>query len=161
MPKDLSSQSVDATDRSILRLLQSDGRMTNADLAERVSLSPAACHKRLRRLEAIGAIRQYVALINPKVCGRSQIVFVQITLERQDSEDLEAFERAVIAQPQILECHLMTGGFDYLLHLLVRDAEDYERIHRQVLTRLPKVARITSSFAIREVRRTTAIPIEA
>ena len=144
----------------MLRVLQVDGRITNADLAERVGLSPAACHKRLRRLETIGAIRQYVALVNPTVCGRSQIVFVQITLERQDNEDLEAFERAVVAHPQIIECHLMTGGYDYLVHLLVRDAEDYERIHRGVLTRLPGVARINSSFAIREVRRTTAAPID-
>ena len=108
----------------------------------------------------MGAITRYVALIDPRVSGRSQNVFVQITLERQDNEDLEAFERAVASQPQIIQCHLMTGGYDYLLHLLVRDVEDYERIHRGVLTRLPGVARISSSFALREVRRTTAIPID-
>lgn len=159
--KDLSPHAIDAMDRSILRALQSDGRITNADLAERVALSPAACHKRVRRLETIGAIRRYVALIDPKVSGLTQIVFVQITLERQDNEDIEAFERAVITHPQIVSCHLMTGGYDYLLHLLVRDAEDYEKIHRGVLTRLPGVARINSAFAIREVRRTTAVPIEA
>jgi Lrp/AsnC family leucine-responsive transcriptional regulator len=160
MAKDLSALSIDTIDRSILRTLQFDGRITNTALAERVALSPAACHKRHRRLEAMGAIKQYVALINPKLSGRSQIAFVQITLERQDSEDLEAFEREVIAHPQIIECHLMTGNFDYLLHILVRDPEEYENIHRSVLTRLPSVARITSSFAIREVRRTTAIPID-
>ena len=161
MAKEISPHSIDTTDRSILRVLQSDGRITNTDLAERVALSPAACHKRLRRLETIGAIKQYVALIDPRVTGRSQNVFVQITLERQDNEDLEAFERAIANHAQIIQCHLMTGGYDYLLHLLVRDVEDYERIHRGVLTRLPGVARINSSFAIREVRRTTAAPIDA
>lgn len=160
MGHELSPHSIDNIDRAMLRILQADGRITNAELAGRVGLSPAACHKRLHRLEAIEAIRRYVALINPKVCGRTQTVFVRITLEGQEGADLEAFEREVSRHSQILECHLMTGDFDYLLHVLVRDAEEYEQLHRSLLTRLPGVARVNSSFAIRQVRRTTALPLD-
>lgn len=160
MKEALSHRSLDSVDRRILRLLQADGRMSNADLAERVGLSPAACHRRLKALEASGAITGYVALVDPRVGGRTQTAFVQITLSGQDGDDLEAFETAVTAHPQILACYLMTGSYDYLLHVLIRDAEEYELLHRKVLTRLPKVTRVTSSFAIRQVCHTHAVPLD-
>lgn len=160
MKEIISPRLTDTIDRAILKILQANGRISNADLAARVGLSPAACHKRLKALEASGTIRKYVALLDPKVIGRTQTVFVQITLESQDAEDLECFENAIAAHPQILACYLMTGQYDYLLHVLIRDAEEYEQLHRRVLTRLPKVARVTSSFAIRQVCQTTALPFD-
>ena len=160
MREALSHRSLDSIDRRILRLLQADGRMSNADLAGKVGLSQAACHKRLKALEASGAITGYVALVDPRVSGRTQTAFVQITLAGQDAGDLEAFEKAVTTHPQILACYLMTGSYDYLLHVLIRDAEEYEELHRKILTRLPRVARVTSSFAIRQVCQTSAVPID-
>ncbi len=150
---------LDATDRSILGVLQKQGRVTNAELAERVNLSPSACHRRVQRLEEDGYISGFVALLNARKLGRPTTVFVEITLSGQADELLEAFERAVARVPDILECHLMAGTADYLLKVVAEDTEDFARIHRQHLARLPGVAQMHSSFALRTVRQTTAIPL--
>jgi len=150
---------MDGIDRSILRQLQANGRVTNADLAHLVGLSPAACHKRVKRLETNGAIQEYTAIIDPVVSGYKQNAFVQITLDSQGSGTIEAFEAAVVLCPQIIECHLMTGDYDYLLHVIIEDAQEYERLHRDVLTKLPGVTRLTSSFVLRTVRRTSKVPV--
>lgn len=151
--------SIDTIDRSILRRLQADGRMTNADLAVAIGLSPAACHKRLKRLEEDGVIEGYAAIVSRSAINLAQSVFVQITLESQGREELEAFERAVAQCSRIVECHLMTGDQDYLLHVVVQDAADYEQLHKDVLTTLPGVDRLRSSFSLRTVRRRAALPI--
>ncbi len=150
---------LDATDRRILQVLQREGRLTNAELAELVALSPSACHRRVQRLEAQGIIAGYVALLDARKIGKPTTVFVEITLSSQSDETLEAFERAVARIPDVLECHLMAGAADYLLKLVVADTEDFARIHRQHLARLPGVAKMQSSFALREVVRTTALPL--
>lgn len=150
---------LDATDRRILGVLQKEGRVTNADLAERVNLSPSACHRRVQRLEAEGYIAGFVALLDARKLGRPTTVFVEITLAGQADELLDAFERAVARVPDILECHLMAGTADYLLKVVAEDTEDFARIHRQHLARLPGVAQMHSSFALRTVRQTTAIPV--
>ncbi len=150
---------IDATDRRILGALQKTGRMTNAELAERVNLSPSACHRRVQRLEAEGYIRDYVALLDERRMGRPTTVFVEITLQGQADELLEAFEKGVKRIPDVLECHLMAGTADYLLKVVAQDTEDFARIHRQHLARLPGVAQMHSSFALRTVFRTTAIPV--
>lgn len=150
---------LDATDRRILTVLQRDGRITNADLAEQVNLSPSACHRRTQRLEDAGYISAFVALLDAKKLGRNTTVFVEITLEGQAEELLDAFERAVARIPDILECHLMAGTADYLLKMVVEDTEDYARIHRQHLSRLPGVRQMQSSFALRTVVKTTAFPV--
>jgi len=150
---------LDATDRRILGVLQKDGRVTNAELAERVNLSPSACHRRVQRLEQDGYIAGFVALLNARKLGRPTTVFVEITLAGQADELLDAFERAVARVPDILECHLMAGTADYLLKVVAEDTEDFARIHRQHLARLPGVAQMHSSFALRTVRQTTAIPV--
>lgn len=150
---------LDATDRRILNVLQRHGRITNAELADRVNLSPSACHRRVQRLEEEGFIAGYVALVNARRLGRPTTVFVEITLSGQTDEVLEAFERAVMQVPDILECHLMAGSADYLLKVVARDTEDFARIHRQYLARLPGVAQMHSSFALRTVRQTTAVPV--
>ena len=150
---------LDATDCRILAGLQKQGRMTNADLAERVNLSPSACHRRVQRLEADGFIAGYVALLDARKMGWPTTVFVEITLQGQADDLLDAFEREVKRVPDILECHLMAGTADYLLKVVAADTEDFARIHRQYLTRLPGVAQMHSSFALRTVVQTTALPV--
>ena len=150
---------IDRIDRAILAALQSDGRLSNAQLSEKVNLSPSACHRRVRALEETGLIRGYVALLDPRKLGRPVTVFVEITLSGQADELLEAFETAVARIPDVLECHLMAGTADYLLKVVARDSEDFAQIHRRHLARLPGVQTMQSSFALRTVRRTTALPI--
>lgn len=150
---------LDATDRRILTVLQKDGRITNAELSERINLSPSACHRRVQRLEEEGFIASYVALLDARRMGRPTTVFVEITLQSQSDEVLDAFEREVARVPDMLECHLMAGTADYLLKILAQDTEDFARIHRQYLTRLPGVAQMQSSFALRTVFKTTALAV--
>ena len=151
---------LDAIDRSILKALQRKGRMPNADLAEAVNLSPSACHRRVQRLEADGYIRDYVALLDARKLGRPTTVFVEITLQGQADEVLEAFEKSVARIPDVLECHLMAGTADYLLKVVAEDTDDFARIHRQYLARLPGVGQMQSSFALRTVFKTTALPVD-
>lgn len=150
---------LDATDRRILTVLQKEGRVTNAELSERINLSPSACHRRVQRLEEEGVIAGYVALLDSRKMGRPTTVFVEITLQGQADDLLEQFEREVARVPDILECHLMAGSADYLLKVLAQDTEDFARIHRQYLARLPGVAQMQSSFALRTVFKTTAIAV--
>ncbi len=150
---------LDAADRRILEVLQRQGRITNAELAERIPLSASACHRRVERLEAEGYIAGYVALLDARRLGRPTTVFVEITLASQANELLDAFERAVARIPDVLECHLMAGTADYLLKVVAASGEDFARIHRQHLARLPGVARMQSSFALRRVVETTALPL--
>ena len=152
-------EDIDATDARILTVLQRRGRISNADLSEEVNLSPSACHRRVQRLEQAGIIRDYVALLDPRKLGRPTTVFVEITLSGQADEVLDAFERGVSRIPDVLECHLMAGTADYLLKVTARDTEDFARIHRRYLARLPGVAQMHSSFALRTVRQTTALPV--
>ncbi|MDO5648333.1 Lrp/AsnC family transcriptional regulator [Paracoccus sp. (in: a-proteobacteria)] len=150
---------LDPIDRRILAVLQTDGRISNADLAARVHLSPSACHRRVQRLEDAGVITGYVALLDARKLGRPTVVFVEITLSGQADEVLEAFERGVATIPELLECHLMAGSADYQLKIVARDTDDFARIHRQHLARLPGVAQMHSSFALRTVVRTTVFPV--
>lgn len=150
---------LDATDRRILSALQKKGRLTNAELSDQVNLSPSACHRRVQRLETEGLIDAYVALLNARKMGRPTTVFVEITLSGQADEVLEAFEREVRKVPDVLECHLMAGTADYLLKVVAENTDDFARIHRQYLARLPGVAQMHSSFALRTVFKTTAIPV--
>jgi len=150
---------LDAVDRSILRNLQNDGRMSNADLAEAIGLSPSACHRRVRRLETDGAIERYAALVNRDAVGRGVSVFVEISLESQREELLDEFEAAVQEVPHVMSCHLMAGMSDYLVHVTCEDVADYETIHREHIAVLPGVTRVRSSFAIRTVADTTALDL--
>ena len=150
---------IDSTDRRILVILQRQGRMSNADVAERVNLSASACHRRIQRLEAEGYIKDYVALLDPRKLQKPTTVFVEITLSGQADEILDSFEKAVARVPDVLECHLMAGSADYLLKVVADSTEDYARIHRQSLARLPGVAQMQSSFALRTVFKTTALPV--
>lgn len=156
----MNTPPLDKIDRNILIHLQREGRLSNADLAERVNLSASACHRRVRRLEDDGVIREFVALLNPRAVGRGATVFVEVTLSGQSDEVLDAFETAVAQIPDVMECHLMAGTADYLLKIAARDSDDFARIHRQFLTRLPGVSQMHSSFALRTVFGATALPLE-
>jgi DNA-binding Lrp family transcriptional regulator len=150
---------MDRIDSQILRALQADGRITNALLAERVHLSESACLRRVRALEHAGVIQGYGAFLDAAAAGFTLTVFVNITLDHQRQDDLSSFEAAAKRIPEVLECYLMTGDYDYLLHVAAADAADFERIHSEQLTRLPGVARVQSSIALRTVTRTQALPI--
>lgn len=146
-------QALDELDRAIIRELRTDGRMSNAALAAAVGLSPSACLRRMRLMERSGVIRGYTVLLEAPEPQGAVTVIVQITLERQTEQHLARFEAAVKRCPEVVQCHLMTGIADYLLQVEARDAADYERIHKEQLSRMPGVARIQSSFAIRTVIR--------
>jgi Lrp/AsnC family leucine-responsive transcriptional regulator len=150
---------VDTYDRAILDVLQREGRVTNVQLANRIHLSESACLRRVRTLENAGLIERYTAVVNQQKAGFPGNVFVSITLQHQDQADLQTFEEAVRDVPEVIECYLMTGEFDYLLRVVVSDAADFERIHSQHLTRLPGVARVQSSFALRTVCKSSVLPI--
>ena len=151
--------SLDEIDRRILRALQCNGQMSNADLSDEVNLSPSACHRRVQRMEKDGYIRDYVALLDARKLGVPTTVFVEITLSGQADEVLDAFEKSAARIPDVLECHLMAGSADYLLKVVAENTEDFARIHRQYLARLPGVQGMQSSFALRTVRQTTALPV--
>ncbi len=149
----------DEVDRAILTELQRDGRMSNTDLAALVDLSPSAALRRTRALERAGVIERYVALLDPALIGRSTTAFVEITLDKQSNAHLDEFEAAVARGPEVVSCHLMAGDADYLLQLVCADVQDFERVHRDWLSRLPGVARIRSSFALRAVCQRTAFDL--
>ncbi|MEM9209342.1 MAG: Lrp/AsnC ligand binding domain-containing protein, partial [Pseudomonadota bacterium] len=146
---------LDRYDRRILAELQRDGRISNVELSQAVTLSESACLRRVRALEKAGYIEGYVAVLDQKRLGRSGTVFVHIALRREEQSELAAFEQAVQRIPEIMECYLRTGEFVYILKLVVADMADFERLHNDALTRLPGVSRINSSIAIRAIRRTT------
>jgi len=142
---------LDEIDLAMLRHLRVDARMSNAALAAAVGLSPSACLRRLRLMEGRGVIRGYTVVLAEPAEATGVTIIVQITLERQTDQHLKRFEVAVRRCPEVRQCHLMTGIADYLLRVEARDAADYERIHKEQLSRMPGVARIQSSFAIRAV----------
>ena len=150
---------LDRYDRILLEALQRDGRISNVQLATRANLSESACLRRVRVLEDSGLIERYACLVDQKAAGLPGNVFVQIGLQREEERELAAFEAAVRDIPEVMECYLMTGEFDYLLRLVVSDMADFERIHRDALTRLPGIARVNSSVAIRTVQRKTELPL--
>ena len=150
---------LDATDRAILDALQANARITNTELAGTVGLSPSASLRRVRALEESGVIDRYVTLIDPAKVGRATTVFVEISLSTQFETHLDGFEAAIVECPEVMSCHLMAGDSDYLIQVAVADVGDYERVHRDWLSKLPGVSRIRSSFAIREVHQRTGFDL--
>ncbi|MGL4976349.1 MAG: Lrp/AsnC family transcriptional regulator [Bosea sp. (in: a-proteobacteria)] len=150
---------LDQRDRTILRTLQADGRMTNSDLAELVHLSPSACLRRVRQLEESGLIRGYVMLLDEKIAGFPGTAFVSVTLDQQGRTALEGFEQSVQRYPEILECHLLAGAHDYLLRIVYRDSADFERIHTDIITQLPGVTRVQSTLTLRTIKRSASLPV--
>lgn len=151
---------IDEIDRRILQALQLDGRISNQDLADRVGLSASPCARRVRLLEQAGIITGYVAVVDQDRLGLPVSVFASIKLERQREEELDRFAAAVMRWPEVADCHLMTGPRDYLLRIIVSDLAAYERFLKDKLTRLDNVASIESSFALGQVKRSHAVPVQ-
>ena len=150
---------LDRIARKILATLQRDGRISLADLAETVGLSPSPCLRRVRLLEKDGVISRYVALVDQQAVGLPVSVFVSIKMESQREEALDRFAKAISRWPEVLECYLMTGPRDYLLRVVVADLAAYERFLKDKLTRLPGLASIESSFALEQVKYTNSLPL--
>lgn len=142
---------LDQIDRKILAALGGDSDVTSTRLGERVGLSPSAAHRRVKLLEAAGLIAGYRAKLSRAARGNPTMVFVSVTLKDQAQETLTRFEEAIRRRPEIQEAHLMSGESDYLLKVPVRDDDSFERVHRDILARLPGVQRLVSQFAIRTV----------
>lgn len=157
----MPTPNLDALDRKILESLQADGRISVADLAAKVGLSPSPCLRRVRNLEKAGVISRYVALLDQRAVGLPVSVFVSIKLEKQKQESLDRFEKAIQRWPEILECYLMTGSRDYWLRVVVPDLDAYERFVKQKLTRIEGIASIESSFALQQVKYSNVLPITA
>jgi Lrp/AsnC family transcriptional regulator, leucine-responsive regulatory protein len=150
---------LDAVDLKILRLLQDDGRMSLADLAGKVGLSPSPCLRRVRLLEKSGVISRYVAVLDQRAVGLPVSVFISVKLEKQREELLDRFAKTIARWPEVLECYLMTGPRDYWLRVVVPDLAAYERFLKQKLTRLEGIASIESSFALEQVKYTNVLPV--
>jgi DNA-binding Lrp family transcriptional regulator len=151
---------LDSTDKLILQILQEEGRLSNAELARRVNLSPPATHSRLRRLEEGGYIRQYAALLDREKAGFDMLCFVHISLQLHQPAQVEAVRVAIREMPEVLECHHVTGEYDYLLKVVIHNRKDLERFVLERLTPVPGVARIHTSLVLSEVKATTALPVE-
>ena len=151
---------IDRTDRRILTELQRDGSLANSALAGRVGLSESTCLRRVRLLEQAGIIERYTAVLNPLKIGITVSFVVRITLKGQTDKDLGAFEQAVCRVPEVAECYLTTGESDYMLRVVARSAADFERLHSKVLTKLPGVARVDSSFVLRPVVKHAGLPLD-
>jgi Lrp/AsnC family leucine-responsive transcriptional regulator len=150
---------LDAIDRKILSLLQSDSRMTMQELADKVGLSVSPCHRRVKLLEQRGVITRYIATVDQKSLGLHVSVFISIKLARQKEEDLDRFAKAISKWDEVLECYLMTGNRDYLLRVVAADLSSYEAFLKNKLTRLDGIASIESSFALSQVKYSIALPV--
>lgn len=150
---------LDATDRRILRELQRDGRISNQALSEKVNLSPTPCLARVRKLERDGFITGYAAFVDPAKMDAALMVFVEVVLDRTDETVFEDFRRAVLNMPQVLECQMVAGGFDYLIKARVKDMADYRRFLGQSLVGLPSVRETHTYVVMEEIKSSTAIPI--
>ena len=150
---------IDETDWRILAELQRDGSLTNVELARRVHLSPSPCLARVKALQAAGVIRQYVALVNAAALGWGLNVFINISLTTQSKAALARFEASLAAQDEVMECYLMTGDSDYLMRVVVPDMAALERFILERLTPIAGIEKIRSSFALKQVRYKTALPL--
>jgi Lrp/AsnC family transcriptional regulator, leucine-responsive regulatory protein len=156
----MAAVALDRTDLRILEVLQRDGRISNQELAERVSLSPSPCLRRLRRLEELGVIRQYVALVDPQRIGLGLLAYVTVKLEKRGRMPMEDFRARVQTWPEVLACYAMTGDMDYLLRVHVEDLEHFSRLVMSQLLKQPGVVDVKSSFALDRIKETTALPLQ-
>jgi len=152
-------ENLDPVDRRLLKVLQEDGRISNAELARRCNLSPAACFERVRRLRERKVITGYAVMIDPAKVGRGLMIFVEVLLDRTTGDMFEAFAETVRRQPEVLECHMVAGGFDYLIKARVGDMEAYRAFLGDVLVRMPGVRETRTYAVLEEVKSTTALPL--
>ncbi|AOJ20237.1 AsnC family transcriptional regulator [Burkholderia cenocepacia] len=150
---------LDAIDRRILRALQQNSNQTNADIAQQAGLSPTPCLRRVHLLEEQGVIDAYVALLNPAAVELRFTAFVRVTLERQDKTTVERFAREMEHAPEVLECHLMAGSYDYLLRVIAKDLDDYQRFQMETLTQIEGVRNIETEIPLKRIKQTVRLPI--
>ncbi|HGL6718064.1 Lrp/AsnC family transcriptional regulator [Burkholderia contaminans] len=150
---------LDAIDRRILRALQRNSNRTNAELAQQAGLSATPCLRRVHLLEEQGVIDAYVALLNPAAVDLRFTAFVRVTLERQDKTTVERFAREMEQAPEVLECHLMAGSYDYLLRVIARDLDDYQRFQMETLTQIEGVRNIETEIPLKRIKQTVRLPI--
>ena len=150
---------MDEIDRKLLRLLQRDGRITNVELSRQAHLSQAATHERVRRLQAEGVIEGYAVRLNPAKLGRGLLVFIEVTLDRTSTAAFDEFAAAVARTPEVLECHMVAGGFDYLVKVRVQDMDAYRRFLGETLARLPGIRQTHTYTVMEEVKSTTELPL--
>jgi Lrp/AsnC family leucine-responsive transcriptional regulator len=150
---------LDATDRRILKVLQTDGRITNQDLAQRCNMSPAACHDRFRRLKERGYILGFAALLDPNLLDRSLLIFVEVLLDRTTGDIFEKFAGAARRMPEVMECHMVAGGFDYLLKIRVEDMAAYRRFLGETLVEAPGVRETRTYAVLEQIKSTVQLPI--
>ena len=151
--------SLDEIDRRLLRVLQRDGRISNLDLAQQCHLSPSACSDRVRRLKDRGVILRYSALLDPRAIDRALLIFVEVQLDRTTGDTFSEFAHAAQRSPEILECHMVAGGFDYLIKARVRDMEAYRSFLGDVLVRMPGVRETRTYAVLEEVKSVTELPV--
>ena len=150
---------LDDKDRTVLELLQQDARLTIAELARRVDLSAPGLQKRLRKLEESGIISRYVTLVDREALGFDMLCFVQVTLQRHEPKAIERFRTVVQTLPEVLECHHITGEYDYLLKVVVRNRKHLEQFLMETLTPLPSMDKIRTSLVLSEIKTTTSVPV--
>ena len=151
---------LDGYDKRILEALQEDGRLSNQDLADRIGLSPSPCLRRVRRLEEVGLISAYRALLNARALGLNLMAFIQISMDRHTPERFDNFERRVGACPEVLECHLITGqAADYLLKVIVVDMDGFQALLLNKITRIEGVTGVHSSFVMKSPVNKTSLPL--
>ncbi|EMD9439343.1 Lrp/AsnC family transcriptional regulator [Burkholderia cepacia] len=150
---------LDAIDRRILRALQRNSNQTNAELAQQAGLSATPCLRRVHLLEEQGVIDAYVALLNPAAVDLRFTAFVRVTLERQDKTTVERFAREMEQAPEVLECHLMAGSYDYLLRVIARDLDDYQRFQMDTLTQIEGVRNVETEIPLKRIKQTVRLPI--
>jgi Lrp/AsnC family leucine-responsive transcriptional regulator len=151
--------SLDEVDRRLLRVLQVDGRITNADLAKQCHLSPAACHERVKRLRERGVIAGYAALLDPAMVDRALLIFVEVVLDRTTGESFADFAAAIARAPEILECHMVAGGFDYLIKARVKDMDAYRTFLGDILVKMPGVRETRTYAVLEEVKNTVSLSL--
>lgn len=150
---------IDETDRRILNVLQKDGRISNQDLADRVGLSPSPCLRRTKNLENSGVIQKYVALLHPSAAERGLQGIVQVRLDHQTTASVEKFEKEILKFPEVLECDLIAGDWDYILRVAVRDLDDFRKFSVNSLAKIPGVANVKSNISMKQVKYSTVLPL--
>lgn len=155
----LMPTSLDDVDLHLLRLLQADGRISNADLARTVGLSPPSVHQRIRKLQGLGLIRSFAAILDSGKMGFALTVFAQVSLTMHQDKPIERFRKAVSEIPEVLECYNVSGEYDFLLKILARDMSEYERLIRERLSRINGISKIQSCFVLSTAKSTTILPV--
>jgi Lrp/AsnC family leucine-responsive transcriptional regulator len=154
-----SDHRLDRTDKRILRELQHNGRISNVELARRVNLSATPCLERVRRLEQAGYIRDYVAILDPQRLGVGMLLYVEVTLDRTTPDVFEHFKQAIAARPEVQECHMVAGGFDYLVKVRVPDMQAYRSFLGEGLSAAPGVRETHTYVVMEEIKETTGVDI--